>query len=292
MNELLAQWLRLALPLVLATTSEVVAERAGVVNLALEGMILAGALAAWLVAAGGGAAALGPALLVALLTGVALAALFALLVVKLRASPIVAGTALHFACLGATGLLFERARGSAGVTTFAELSPSVAALPYVVSVLLVGATFLFLDRTRAGLAVRAAGESPMALRAAGGSPERARTLGLLVAGALAGLAGASLTTVLSGTFVEGMSAGRGFLALALVLFARWRPLGALIAGLFVAALFTLELRLGAAAASDGGATVFLLRALPYAATIAALAVTGVRDRAAPGALNQPLDETG
>lgn len=160
MSDLVLQWLRLALPLVLATTSEVVAERAGVVNLALEGMVLAGALAAFLVAAGGGGGALLPALLVAALVGVALAALLALLVVRLRAPPIVAGTALHFLCLGGTALLFERLRGDAAVTPFSELAAPLPALPYVAAALLVGATFLFLERTRAGLAVRAAGENP------------------------------------------------------------------------------------------------------------------------------------
>lgn len=290
MNDLFQQWLRLALPLVLATTSEVVAERAGVVNLSLEGIMLAGALAAWMVAAGGGAAALGPALLIALLVGVAIALLLAALVVPLRAHPLVAGMALHFACLGGTALLFERWKCSAGVTTFSELAAPFSALPWIGTVVLVGATFLFLERTRAGLHVRAAGDHPAALRAAGGSPARSRTLGLMVAGALGGLAGATLTTVLSGSFVEGMSGGRGFLALALVLFARWRPFGALLAGLFVAALFTLELRLGATAAGSGhGAAVFVLRALPYAATIAALALRRDQQRGAPGALNEPLD---
>jgi len=289
MNDLLAQWLRLALPLVLATASEVVAERAGVVNLALEGILLAGALAAFLVAAGGGAAALGPALLVALLTGVALALLLGLLVIPGRAHPLVAGSALHFACLGATGLLFERMKGSASVTTFGELAAPWRWLPWIGAALLVAATFLFLERTRAGLRLRTAGDHPEALRAAGGSPARSRMLGLLVAGALAGLAGASLTTVLTGTFVEGMSSGRGFLALALVLFARWRASGALLAGLFVAALFTLELRLGADAAAGHGFAVFALRALPYVATIAALALVRVEPGRAPGALNEPFD---
>lgn len=291
-GELAAQWLRLALPLVLATTSEVVAERAGVVNLGLEGIMLAGALAAWLVAAGGGAAALMPALLIAAAVGVALAALLALFVVRLRAHPIVSGTALHFLCVGGSGLLFERCKSSASVTTFTELPGLLPLVPFLAAGALVAATFLFLERTRAGLHLRAAGDAPNALLAAGGSPARARTLGLLVAGALAGLAGASMTTVLSGTFVEGMTAGRGFLALALVLFARWHAGGALVAGLFLGGAFTLELRIGAAAAGStiGGAALFALRALPYLATIVALAIAGARRGAAPGALNQPLDE--
>jgi len=291
MNELTMQLLRLALPLVLATLAEVVAERGGVVNLALEGMLLAGALAAWLAAAGGGGGALPAALLAAALTGVALAALLAWFVVHLRADAIVAGTALHFLCLGGTGLVFERYQSSASVTTFPELGGALAAAPYLAAVALAAAVLLLLLQTRAGLAMRAAGDAPAALRAAGGSPARARSLALLVAGALAGLAGASLTTVLTGTFVENMSGGRGFLALGLVLFARWNALGALAAGLFLGAAFTLELRVSTLVAEPAahGALTFALRALPYLVTIAALALAGPRRTAAPAALGRPLD---
>jgi len=289
-NDLLAQAARLALPLVLATLSEVVAERGGVVNLGLEGMMLCGALTAWLVAAGGGGAALGPALLAALLVGLLVALLLSFFVVRLRADAIVSGAALHFACLGATGLVFERCKRSAGVATFAELGGAWPAVPWVGTLAIVAVVLAFLHGTRAGLAIRAAGDGPAALRAAGGSPARARVHALLLAGALAGLAGASLTTVLTGTFVEGMTAGRGFLALALVLFARWNPLGALAAGLFLGSLFALELHASALAATPGaaGALSFALRALPYLLCIAALALVGGRPDAAPRALGRPL----
>jgi simple sugar transport system permease protein len=292
-NELLLQVLRVALPLVLATTSEVVAERGGVVNLSLEGTMLCGALTAFLVAAGGGGAMLLPALLAAALVGVATAALLALFVVKLRADAIVAGAALHFVALGATGLLFERMKTSASVTTFSTIGRDgegggfVAWLPYLGELaLVVGVTWL-LQRTRLGLAIRAAGDAPAALRAAGGSPARARVVALLIAGAIGGLAGATLTTVLTGTFVEGMTNGRGFLALALVLFARWNALGALAAGLFVGGAQVLELRVHFDAAQRG--LVFGLRALPYVLTIAALALSGSRRADAPGALGKSLE---
>ena len=274
MNDLLAQILRLALPLALATLAEVIAERGGVVNLALEGMMLAGAFVAWLVAAGGGPPSLAPALLAAMASGVALSALLAFFVVRLRSNAIVAGTALHFLCVGGTGLLFERWKRSESVTTFGEIGGAAAWLPWAGALLLAVATVGMLDHTRFGLALRAAGDAPEALRAAGGSPGRARTLGLLIAGAIAALAGASLTTVLTGTFVEGMSAGRGFLALGLVLFARWNAFGALAAGLFLGGAFALELR-GSTLVSDpasAGALVFALRAFPYLLTIAALAL--------------------
>ena len=290
MNELAMQAARLALPLVLATLSEVVAERGGVVNLALEGMMLGGALAAWMVAAGGGGAALAPALLAAMLVALLVALLQALFVVRLRADAIVTGAALHFACLGATGLVFERCKRSAGVTTFGELGGAWTHVPWIGTLAIVAAVLAFLYGTRAGLAIRAANDGPETLRAANGSPARARTHALLLAGALAGLAGASLTTVLTGTFVEGMTAGRGFLALALVLFARWNPLGALLAGLFLGGLFALELHASTLAATPGGAGVltFVLRALPYLLCIAALALVGGRPDAAPRALGRPL----
>jgi simple sugar transport system permease protein len=292
MNELALQAARLALPLVLATLSEVVAERGGVVNLALEGTMLAGALAAWLVGAGGGGGALAPALLAAVLVGLLVARVQVLFVVRLRADAIVSGTALHFACLGATGLVFERCKRSAGVTTFADLGGVWPLVPWIGTLLVVAVVLGFLFCTRAGLAIRAAGDGPAALRAAGGSPARARTHALLLAGALAGLAGASLTTVLTGTFVEGMTAGRGFLALALVLFARWNPVGALLAGLFLGGMFALELHASTLAATPGGAgaLTFALRALPYLLCIAALALVGGRPDAAPRALGRPLED--
>lgn len=292
MNDLLLQAARLALPLVLATLAEVVAERGGVVNLALEGMMLVGALIAWLVGAGGGGAMLAPALLAAVAASLLVALLLALFVVRLRADAIVTGAALHFVCFGATGLLFERFKRSASVTTFADLPPPWPAVPWIATLALVAAILLLLDRTRAGLRLRAAGDGPDALRAAGGSPARSRTLAIVVAGAIAGLAGASLTTVLTGTFVEGMTAGRGFLALALVLFARWHPLGALGAGLFLGGLFALELHASTLAATPGGvgALSFALRSLPYLLCIAALALVGGRPDAAPHALGRPLDD--
>ncbi len=289
MTDLLEQIARLALPLVLATLAEVVAELGGVVNLSLEGMMLAGALTAWLVAAGGGGAALAPALLASLAVGAALGALLALFVVGLRANAIVVGTALHFICLGATGLFYERLKGSSSATTFAEIGGAASAVPYVGTLVLVAAIVLLLTRTRFGLHLRAAGDDPAALRAAGGSPARTRVIGLLIAGAIAGLAGATLTTVLTGTFVEGMTGGRGFLALGLVLFARWNPIGALLAGLFLGSLFALELRLSTRSSQGAapGALTFVLRALPYLLTITALALAGPRKSSAPGALGRP-----
>ena len=294
MNDLLFQAARLALPLVLATLAEVVAERGGVVNLALEGMMLVGALTAWLVGAGGGGAALGPALLAAVAASLLVTLLLALFVVRLRTDAIVTGTTLHFVCFGATGLLFERLKRSASVTTFADLPAPWPAVPWLGTLALVAAILVLLFRTRAGLLLRAAGDGPAALQAAGGSPARSRTLAILLAGAIAGLAGASLTTVLTGTFVEGMTAGRGFLALALVLFARWHPLGALGAGLFLGGMFALELHASTLAATPGGvgALTFVLRALPYLLCIAALALVGGRPDAAPRALGRPLDGDG
>ena len=283
MSDEAAAIVRIALPLVLATLSEVVAERGGVVNLALEGMMLAGAFSAWLVAAGGGAGMLAPALLVAALVGGALAAIEALFVVALRANSIVVGSALHFLCVGATGLLFERCKTSAGVTTFTQAGGAWASAPYVGTLLLCVLVLVLLRQTRLGLAIRAAGDAPAALRAAGGSPARARTVALLIAGAIAGLAGATLTTTLTGSFGEGMTNGRGFLALGLVLFARWNALGALLAGLFLGGAFVLEMRF-----SLGGSN-FLLRSLPYLLTIGALALFGTRDSAAPAALGKPHD---
>lgn len=290
MDDLLLQVLRLSLPLVLATLAETVSERGGIVNLGLEGMMLCGALAAYLIGAGGGAARLPWAALGGVLTGMLLAAVLAWLTVHRKAPQIVAGTAIHFLCFGATGLLFERFKSQARVTTFGELALPWSLSPYVGTLLLTALLAFALFRTRMGLLLRAAGEAPEALRAAGGSPTRARWTALLVAGALAGLAGASLTTVATGQFVEGMTAGRGFLALSLVLLARWHPWGALGAGLFLGLALTLELHLSARTAAEGGSNlmVFLVRSLPYGLTLALLAVFGSKRLRPPAALGRAL----
>ena len=150
----------------------------------------------------------------------------------------------------------------------------------------VPATWLLLFRTRWGLLIRTAGERPEALRAYGVSPRRVRTVAVVIGGALAGLGGAQLSTALSLTWSEGMTAGRGFIAVALVIFAAWNPLRALVG----AWLFGAAITLGNVLQAHGyHVNQFVLDALPYVLTLAVLVLLLRRQRQfAPEALGQAL----
>ncbi len=287
---------RTATPLALAALGESVTERAGVINLGLEGTIIAGAFGA-LVGAGlaTGAAGAAAGFVVGAAAGLLAAALFAAFAVLLRADQIITGTAVTLAALGLTGTLYRTGYGTSGaalaVPTTAPLAlPGLAAIPVVgralfaqppityLVYLLVPALWWFTARTHAGLALRAVGERPDAAAAAGVRPRRVQLAAVLFGGLLGGLSGATLVVAQTGTFAEGMSAGRGFIAIAVVVLGRWHP-----GGVFVAALV-----FGAASAmqylfqSMGWAVPYqLFLALPYVLTLVVLA--GATGRTAPPA---------
>lgn len=245
---------RVATPLLLAALGEMVAERGGVINLSVEGAMLAGALGAAL-----GATAAGPwaGVAVAVLGGLLVAGLFAAISVGARADQIITGTALTLGTIGLTGAIYRSAYGPEGVglslPTFA-----VAPLPLIAHIPVLGpalfqqtvltyAGFLavpllwgLLFRTRWGLALRAAGESAENARAAGVHVTRIRTTAVLLGGAMAGLGGASLVLAQVGTFAERMTAGRGFIAIAIVMLGSWLPGRVLGAALFFGAAMALQ----------------------------------------------------
>jgi general nucleoside transport system permease protein len=282
---LFASTLRFATPLALAAMGELVAERAGVLNVGIEGMMLAGALAAFEVgcATGSVAAALGAAMLAAS----ALALLFAAFALWRRADPIVTGTAVNVLAFGATGSVFRmlhpagQALGRA--PQLGELAPGVNGF-VVLALGLVGAVALFLARTRLGLSLRAVGERAEAAHAQGIAVLRLRIGATLFGGACAGLAGAALVLWLSDVFVEGMTSGRGFIALALVLFGGYRPLRIVAGAALFGAASALQFRLQAA-----GSTIpyTLLLMTPYLLTLAVLAGASLRARP-PADLARPL----
>ena len=299
-SEFLAAAVRTATPLLLAATGELVVERAGIIYVGIEGSILAGALAA---AAGGLALGSGPAVVLALLAGAATAGLFALFVVRWRTEQIVTGTAITLVATGATAALYHVLFGPEGAgLRIPVVRPVVvsglSAIPLIGNALFAQSLFTYaavvgmlavwwtLARTHLGLALRACGERPSAARAAGIATGRMRGAAALFAGALGGAAGAALVLVQSGTFAEGMSAGRGFIAIAIVALGRWRPGGVLIAALAFGAASALQYLFQAR-----GWTLpyqaFL--ALPYVATLVALATTRARG-AAPAALGQADSE--
>jgi general nucleoside transport system permease protein len=267
--------LRLATPLAIAALGELVAERSGVLNIGIEGMMLGGAFAAYFAACSTGSPWLGAG--AGLLAGVALAALFAAFALGRGADPIVCGTALNILALGATGSAFRAAFEPAEIASapqLGELVPGVHVFAVLVVLLAVGVSAL-LGRTRVGLAIRAAGESAAAAHAQGVPVARLRWLCTLVGGGLAGLAGSSLVLWISDTFVEGMTSGRGFIALALVLFGAYRPLRIAAGALLFGAASALQFRLQALGVE---VSYNLLLMLPYVLTLAVLAVSAGRVR--------------
>ncbi len=294
--------LRAATPLLLAGLGELVAERSGVLNLGVEGMMLMGAAAGFAVRALSGSAALG--LLAAILAGIAMAALFALLTLRLLANQVATGLALTIFGIGLSALTGLPWAGVPAPGLAATIWPGLAhAPPALQQVLLldplvwiafagVFAVDWFLRRSRAGLALRAVGESAEVAHALGTSVLRIRLAAVLFGGAMAGLAGADLSLAYTPMWAENMTAGRGWIALALVVFATWKPwrlaAGALLFGFVTIAQFQAE-AFGLSLSPD------LLSTLPYLATIVVLVLIS-RDAtrlrlAAPAALGKPFRPT-
>lgn len=295
----LAATIRTATPLALAALGELVVERAGIINIGLEGAIIAGALGALLGGSAGGVAA---GYAGSLAGGVFVAALFALFVVRLRADQIITGTAITLFALGATGTLYRALFGASGaalnLSTSAPLRiPVLSAIPVVgeaffaqppptyLAYLLVPAMTWWLARTHAGLALRAIGERPDAALTAGVRVDRYRAGAILFGGALGGLAGGTLVLAQAGTFAEGMSSGRGFIAIAIVVLGRWQPLGVALGALLFGGASALQF----AFQSMGWQVPYqLFLVIPYLLTLVALAGAVGRTRS-PAALGKTLD---
>lgn len=277
--DFLAAVLRITTPLLLAALGELVAERAGVINLSVEGAMLAGCLGAALGAAASGDPVVGLAAGGA--AGVVVAGAFAAIAIWGRVDQIIVGTALTLAAIGVTGLGYRRVFGPEGLGL---TLPTLAWFPTYLAIGLVPITWLLL-RTTWGLRLRATGEAALAAHAAGVSVLRVQTTAVGIGGALAGLAGASLVLAQVGTFAERMTAGRGFIAIAIVVLGRWHPLGVLMAAFGFGAVTALQFAFQAM-----GYTVpyqlFLM--LPYAVALAALAGVAGRVRA-PGGLGRPIE---
>lgn len=270
---------RTATPLMIASVGELVTERAGVVNIALEGCIIAGAFAAFIAGHWGSLAGYGASLS----AGIVVGSILAVFVVALKRDQIIVGTALTMLALGVTGTLF-RARTGATLVFGTEPDmaiPLVSRIPLIgravfaqpiityAALVLIPAVFWWMYRTQAGLALRAVGESPDAARAAGVRVRSIQSCAMLFGSALGGLAGGALVLAQAGTFAEGMSAGRGFLAIAIVALGRWRPMGALMAsvvfGMAMASQFVVQ-------ALGWNVRYELVLMIPYILTLVALGV--------------------
>lgn len=269
---------RTATPLLLASCGEGVSERAGVINIGLEGCIIAGAYAAF--AFGSASPVAGYAAAVA--AGAAVGAVFAVLSIVMRRDQVIVGTALTMLALGLTGALFRARPGSAPV--FVQAEPALR-IPLLADVPLVGpalfaqplTTYLafslafglwwWLHHTHAGLALRAVGDAHEAARAAGVRVRLVQACAALFAAAMGGCAGGTLVLAQAGSFAEGMSAGRGFLAIAIVALGRWRIPGIGGASLVFGAAMALQY---VVQALGWGVRYELVLMVPYLATLAAL----------------------
>lgn len=270
-----AATVRIATPLLFAATGELVAERAGVLNLGIEGAMLAGALAAALVGTADGATA---GLVAATIAGALCGAVVALVAVRARADQVITGTAVTLGVVGLTGAIYRATLGSGT----SELTLETLRAPWMLSVcalVSVPCIWWSLYRTRWGLALRATGEDRFAAAANGVAVERTQTVALLIAGAFAGLGGATLVLAQVGSFAEKMTAGRGFVAIAIVVLGRWSPFGVLAAALLFGALQALQFLLQGMGI-DLPYQLFLV--LPYAMTLLALAGLVGRARAPAG----------
>jgi simple sugar transport system permease protein len=268
-----------ATPLVLASSGELLAERSGVINLGLEGMMLVGAVAGFSATLHSGSNVLG--LAAALLAGAAMALVFAFLVLALQTNQVATGLALT---LFGSGLSAFLGRGLVGQTVapMPPLAlPVLSDLPFVgpllfrfdamvyASLALVAVLGWLLAHTRLGLLIRAVGEAPQNAHAIGMPVIKLRYATVLAGGALAGLAGAYLSLALTPMWVEGMTAGRGWIALAQVVFATWKPRGLLLGAYLFGGVTVLQFHgqgIGLAVPSE------FLSMLPYLATIVVLVV--------------------
>jgi simple sugar transport system permease protein len=281
-------------PLLYATLGEVIGQRAGMVNLGLEGILLVGASVGFAVTVETGNAALG--VVVAMVAGGLFNLLYAFLAVTRRANQLASGLALMFFGIGLSALVGKAYIGKRIVGLARYQIPGIAHQSWASKTLFSYDVLVYLAvpiallvwwvlfRTRWGLSLRAVGESPTAAFAAGRRVSLLRYQAQFLNGMLSGLAGAHLSLALAMTWTEGMTGGRGFIAVALVIFSRWHPLRAIAGALLFGGAVTLQLQLQA---QGTDVSPFLLNMMPYVLTLGVLVIWGgVRRFTAPGALGR------
>jgi simple sugar transport system permease protein len=300
-SALFAAMLRYATPLIFASLGGLFSERSGVINIALEGMLLMGAFFAVLGADLTGTWYLG--VLIGMAASGLLALIHAVFSVSLRADQIVSGTALNFLAVGLTTYLYLNRYGEEGTPTDLPQVPDVH-LPLIEDIGFIGdifgqmnlliwmglalvlVTWVVVFRTPPGLRLRSAGENPLAAETAGLSVVKTRYLAVITSGVLAGAGGAYLSIGFVHSFSQNMTIGKGFIALAALIFGRWRPGGALMAALLFGFSTALAQRLPVF--SPSAATLF--QALPYVLTL--VAVAGLVGRSIPpAAIGRPLERS-
>lgn len=288
-----------ATPLVIASLGELVTERSGVLNLGVEGMMIMGAVCAFAAAHISGNPYLG--IVAGIAGGTVFSLLFGFLTLTLVTNQVATGLALTILGLGLSGMLGETFVGLPGIKLQPIVFPVLSQIPFIgpllfqqdlifyMSIALVVGISWFLFKSRTGLKLRAIGDSHASAHALGINVIATRYLAIMFGGACAGLAGAQLSLVYTPQWVENMSAGRGWIALALVVFASWRPWRVLAGGYLFGAVTIGQLH---AQAFGLGIPSQLLSAMPYAATIIVLVIISYNRRTTlintPASLGKPF----
>ncbi|HAE91982.1 MAG TPA: ABC transporter permease [Tissierella sp.] len=298
---LLSASIRLSVPILFAALGGMYSERSGVVNIGLEGIMLVGAFAGVVGSYFTGSYWIGA--LVAIVSGIFISAIFALITVKIKINQIVSGVAINLLAVGLTSFFY---RALFGITTvpitvkaFEPINiPILSNIPIIgeiffkqtvlvyIAFLLVPISYYVFYKTSVGLSIRTVGEHPMAADTVGIAVNKVRTICVLVSGALAGLGGCFLSLGQFNMFVDNMVSGRGFIAVAAVIFGKWNPKGVLMASLIFGIADALQIRI-----QMSGLNIpyqFLLM-FPYLLTV--VAVTGIVGRTtSPNALGRPYEK--
>lgn len=257
--------IRLCTPLLLAALGGLYSERSGVINIALEGLMLAGAFTAAVVTHFSGNPWVG--LGAAIGAGVFVALIHAVACIEFKADQVVSGTALNILFLGVPALIGGAIFDSTGATPQIPQADLLRTAPIVIAFSLVPITWYVLNRTPFGLRLRAVGENPEAADTAGVSVARVRYSGVLISGALAAIGGAYLSIGQSSLFTRNMSAGRGFIALAALIFGKWRPVQTMLACLLFGFAEALSIQMQGVARVP----VQFVQIIPYVLTMVVLA---------------------
>jgi simple sugar transport system permease protein len=266
---LLFSAIRLSTPLLLAALGGMFSERSGVINIALEGLMLAGAFTAASITYYAGSPWVG--LLAAIAAGAAIAGIHAVACIRYRADQVVSGAAINILLTGVPALLSGAFFLSSGSTPQLPKEHLIPLTPVVIAFALVPLTYYVLYYTPFGLRLRAVGENPEAADAAGVSVNLMRYTAVLLSGALAGIGGAYLSIGQSSLFTRNMSAGRGFIALAALIFGKWRPVQTMLACLLFG--FTEAIAIQLQGVRFGGEEIptQFVQIIPYVLTIVVLA---------------------
>lgn len=283
-------------PLLLGTIGEVVCERSGILNLGVEGMMAIGAVTAFIVTFVSGNPWLG--LMAAIAAGMLISASHAFTTITLQSNQVVSGLAITMLGLGISGLVGKSYIGRPLSIKFQTVAvPILSDIPYVgpiffdqspffyMAVLLAIAAWFVLDYTSIGIIIRSTGENPKATEAQGINVSIVRYACVVIGGAFSGMAGANLSISYSKSWIEGMTAGRGWIVIALTIFALWNPMRAIIGAFLFGGIFVLQYLL-----QPMGVSPNFLAMLPYLTTLVVLLIIGLGDQRklnAPAMLSEP-----